>query len=160
MSPFLNYFIAITIIFLVWNESNRLIKNILGFTVFIMSVSFFFFFFLTKPSLYELLKGFLIPRWRPEIWKTIIAVLGTTIVPYNLFLHAALVKHDLNRLQFSFLKRDTIIAVSFGGLISSAIIISAAGAEINKINSINDIYNIDKEVRILTNEYINKKWKF
>ena len=29
-----------------------------------------------------------------------------------------------------------------------------------KINSINDIYNIDKEVRILTNEYINKKWKF
>ena len=29
-----------------------------------------------------------------------------------------------------------------------------------KINTINDIYNIDKEVRILTNEYINKKWKF
>ncbi|MDG2371197.1 MAG: Nramp family divalent metal transporter [Flavobacteriaceae bacterium] len=141
LSPFLNYFIAITIIFLVWNESNRLIKNILGFTVFIMSVSFFFAAILTKPSLYELLKGFLIPRWRPEIWKTIIAVLGTTIVPYNLFLHAALVKHDLNRLQFSFLKRDTIIAVSFGGLISSAIIISAAGAEINQINSINDLGN-------------------
>ena len=29
-----------------------------------------------------------------------------------------------------------------------------------KINTINDIYNIDKEVRILTTKYINKKWKF
>jgi len=140
-SSFLNYFIAIIIIFVVWKENNRLIKNILGITVFVMSISFLFAAILTKPSVYELLKGFLIPRWRPEVWNTIIAVLGTTIVPYNLFLHAALVKHDLNRLQLSYLRRDTIIAVSFGGLISSAIIIAAAGADINQINSINDLGN-------------------
>ena len=29
-----------------------------------------------------------------------------------------------------------------------------------KINTVNDIYNIDKEVRILTTKYINKKWNF
>ena len=87
----------------------------------------------------HVLNGFFIPRWRPDIWKTIIAVLGTTIVPYNLFLHAALVKQDLSCLSTSYLKRDTFIAVSFGGIISSSIIIAAAGANINQIGSINDL---------------------
>ena len=29
-----------------------------------------------------------------------------------------------------------------------------------KINKIDDVYNIDKEIRILTTEYINNKWKY
>ena len=136
---FLLYLIAIIVMIIVLKEDNNLIKKFLGITVLLMSISFMIASVLTKPNIYEVLNGFFIPRWRPDVWRTIIAVLGTTIVPYNLFLHAALVKQDLSCLSISYLKRDTFIAVSFGGIISSSIIIAAAGANINQIGSINDL---------------------
>lgn len=126
-------------LFFVLKENNRLIKNILGIAVLLMSISFMFSAFLTKPPLLELLDGFFVPRWRPDRWATIIAVLGTTIVPYNLFLHAALVKNERDKLEPSFLRRDTMISVCFGGLISSSIVIAAAGTNIDQISSINDM---------------------
>ena len=86
------FFIALIIISLIWKENNRLLKNILLIAVLLMSISFLFAAFLTSPNIQELIKGFLIPKWSPEKWGTIVALLGTTIVPYNLFLHAALVK--------------------------------------------------------------------
>ena len=105
-----------------------------------MSVSFLIAAILTKPNLNDLLYGFFIPRWRPETWSTIVAVLGTTIVPYNLFLHAWLVKKERSKnINFDSLKKDTIIAVSFGGIISTSIVIAAAGANINELVSIDDL---------------------
>ena len=142
ISPlFLLCSIAITIMFMVLKDNNRLIKNILGIAVLIMGLSFFIASALTKPNILEILNGFFIPRWRPDIWKNIISVLGTTIVPYNLFLHAALVKQDSSILNTKHLRRDTFISVCFGGVISSSIIIAAAGANINQIDSINDLGN-------------------
>ena len=105
-----------------------------------MSVSFLIAAILTKPNLNDLLYGFFIPRWRPETWSTIVAVLGTTIVPYNLFLHAWLVKKERSKnINFDSFKKDTIIAVSFGGIISTSIVIAAAGANINELVSIDDL---------------------
>ena len=132
------FLISLIIMIIIMRDNNRLIKNILGIAVLVMSISFLVASILTKPNIYDVLSGFLIPSWSPDMWKTIIAVLGTTVVPYNLFLHAALVKQDLN-LNKSYLIRDTTIAVSFGGIISSSIIITAAGANINQIESINDL---------------------
>ncbi len=133
--------ITTIIMIIVWRDNNRLIKNILGVTVLMMSISFLIASILTKPDIYIILDSFLTPRWRPESWKTIVAVLGTTVVPYNLFLHAALVKKDKNSLNISYLRRDTFIAVAFGGIISSSIIIAAAGSNIDEIQSINDLGN-------------------
>tara|TARA_B100001758_G_scaffold132058_1_gene113608 strand:- start:4096 stop:5289 length:1194 start_codon:yes stop_codon:yes gene_type:complete len=135
----LYFFVGFLTFFFVLRENNRLIKNTLGIAVLLMSISFMFSAFLTKPSLLELLEGFFVPRWRPDTWSTIIAVLGTTIVPYNLFLHAALVKNEIDKLESSFLRRDIIISVCFGGLISSSIVIAAAGTNIDEISSINDM---------------------
>ncbi len=135
----LYFFVGFLTFFFVLKENNRLIKNTLGIAVLLMSISFMFSAFLTKPSLLELLEGFFVPRWRPDTWSTIIAVLGTTIVPYNLFLHAALVKNEIDKLESSFLRRDIIISVCFGGLISSSIVIAAAGTNIDEISSINDM---------------------
>ncbi len=135
----LYFFVGFITFFFVLKENNRLIKNTLGIAVLLMSISFMFSAFLTKPPLLELLEGFIVPRWRPDTWATIIAVLGTTIVPYNLFLHAALVKNEIDKLESSFLRRDTMISVCFGGLISSSIVIAAAGTNIDQISSINDM---------------------
>ncbi len=62
---------------------------------------------------------------------TILALLGTTIVPYNLFLHASAAGHRWSKHRprgdgIRLARRDTIISLSIGGLITAAILITAA----------------------------------
>jgi Mn2+/Fe2+ NRAMP family transporter len=140
INPFLLLIIGVILISIILKQNIKLLKTILGIAVLLMSVSFLIAAILTKPNLNDLLYGFFIPRWRPETWSTILAVLGTTIVPYNLFLHAWLVKKERSKnINFDSFKKDTIIAVSFGGIISTSIVIAAAGANINELVSIDDL---------------------
>tara|TARA_Y100000992_G_scaffold58601_1_gene35688 strand:- start:6 stop:1208 length:1203 start_codon:yes stop_codon:yes gene_type:complete len=139
-SPYLLLIIGITLILIILKENIKFLKIILGIAVFLMSLSFLIAAIITKPDLTDLLSGFFIPKWRPENWSTIVAVLGTTIVPYNLFLHAWLVKNErCKKTSFQSIKKDTIIAISFGGIISVSIIIAAAGSNIDQLVSIDDL---------------------
>tara|TARA_Y100000768_G_scaffold382011_1_gene361613 strand:+ start:334 stop:1536 length:1203 start_codon:yes stop_codon:yes gene_type:complete len=140
LSPYILLIIGITLILIILKENIKFLKIILGIAVFLMSLSFLIAAIITKPDLTDLLSGFFIPKWRPENWSTIVAVLGTTIVPYNLFLHAWLVKNErCKKTSFQSIKKDTIIAISFGGIISVSIIIAAAGSNINQLVSIDDL---------------------
>ena len=140
INPFLLLIIGVILISIILKQNIKLLKTILGIAVLLMSFSFLIAAILTKPNLNNLLYGFLIPRWRPETWSTIVAVLGTTIVPYNLFLHAWLVKKEKSKnINFDSIKKDTFIAISFGGIISASIVIAAAGANINELVSIDDL---------------------
>lgn len=71
----------------------------------------------------------LIPRIPDGATLTAIGLIGTTIVPYNLFLHAALAGQRWNKTSVQSLKEmrhDTISAVGIGGLVSIAILATAA----------------------------------
>ncbi|VAW26532.1 Manganese transport protein MntH, partial [hydrothermal vent metagenome] len=58
---------------------------------------------------------------------TIIGLIGTTVVPYNLFLHASLVKEKWkNKNDLKFARKDTFIAIILGGFVSMSIIIAAS----------------------------------
>ena len=60
---------------------------------------------------------------------TVIALIGTTVVPYNLFLHASAVKnkwHDANDLPAA--RADTATAIGLGGLITILIASTAAAS--------------------------------
>ena len=57
-----------------------------------MSISFLITALITKPDILEILKGALWPSVPEGSLLTIIGLIGTTVVPYNLFLHASLVK--------------------------------------------------------------------
>ena len=139
-ATYLLLIIGITLILIILKENIRVLKTILGTAVLLMSLSFLISAIVTKPDLTDLLTGFFIPKWRSENWSTIVAVLGTTIVPYNLFLHAWLVKKEISKkTSFQSIKKDTIIAISFGGVISVSIIIAAAGSNINQLASIDDL---------------------
>jgi Mn2+/Fe2+ NRAMP family transporter len=59
------------------------------------------------------------------------------VVPYNLFLHAALVKNETFSLRA--LRLDTVFAVTLGGIISLSIIICAAALEGQTIESVADL---------------------
>ncbi|SDS64590.1 NRAMP (natural resistance-associated macrophage protein) metal ion transporters [Maribacter dokdonensis] len=122
---------------LLYLGSYKALEKVFIVLVLIMSLSFVMTAILTKPNMWELLKGILVPSVPKNGILTIIALVGTTVVPYNLFLHAALVsekwksKDDLN-----LAKRDTMVSIILGGLVSISIIISAAAINSLEVNNV------------------------
>ena len=118
----------------------KVLERSLVFLVILMSLAFLITAILTKPSSVEIFKGIFKFDAPDGSLLTIIGLIGTTVVPYNLFLHASLVKekwHDPNDLKYA--KKDTLIAVVLGGIVSMCIIISAASIQTQQINSAADL---------------------
>jgi manganese transport protein len=108
--------------------------------VLLMSVSFIATAIITKPNIIAVLKGMFVPRFPERSILTIIGLVGTTVVPYNLFLHASLVKERWHKKEdLSFARKDTIISIILGGLVSMAIIISAAAIQTTDISNAADL---------------------
>ena len=108
--------------------------------VLIMSISFLITAIVTKPDLLAMLKGMLIPKFPDQSLLMIIGLIGTTVVPYNLFLHASLVKERWHKSEdLSFARKDTIISIILGGLVSMAIIVSAASIPFGEISNAADL---------------------
>ena len=77
---------------LLYLGSYKILEKVLVSLVLIMSVSFIITAIITKPNLAEIFKGTFIPSFPENSLLTVIGLIGTTVVPYNLFLHASLVK--------------------------------------------------------------------
>ncbi|MDA0773585.1 MAG: Nramp family divalent metal transporter [Bacteroidetes bacterium] len=132
--------IGVMAAWVLWKGNTRLIKNILLSVVLLMSASFLIAAILVQPNFMSLVKGLLLPQIPQGDWKLVVALLGTTIVPYNLFLHAALVKSKNSQItSLAALKRDTQYAVCTGGLISICIIIAASAVQGAEISSVTDL---------------------
>lgn len=109
--------------------SYKIIEKTLIVLVTLMSLAFLFTFILTKPDLWKLFSGLFTPRIPDGATLTVIALIGTTVVPYNLFLHAASVaKKWQSPTQLSQARKDLYISIPLGGLISMAILSTAATA--------------------------------
>lgn len=105
----------------------KFLERFFVFLVLLMSISFLFTALLTKPDLKVMLKGMFLPTFTSENILMIIALVGTTVVPYNLFLHSSLVKEKWKSAsELSLAKSDTVVAIIIGGLVSLSIIIAAA----------------------------------
>lgn len=106
----------------------RWVERILIAMVLFMCASFLLTFFLTKPDMGAILGGF-VPTIPEGGLLTAIALIGTTIVPYNLFLHAASVRErwtkesDLTEAQ-----TDSAVSIGIGGLVSITILATAAAS--------------------------------
>ena len=82
----------------------------------------------------------LFPSAPSESLLTIIGIIGTTVVPYNLFLHASLVKEKWNKPEdLSAVRKDTVISIVLGGLVSMAIIISASAVQSGEVSNASDL---------------------
>lgn len=118
----------------------KFLERTLVALVLLMSVSFLITAIVTKPNLLEVFKGMFIPKFPEKSLLTIIGLIGTTVVPYNLFLHTSLVKEKWKTSDdLSFAKKDTTISIVLGGLVSMAIIISAAAINSSEINNAADL---------------------
>ena len=128
--------IGIIAFLLLTSGSSKVIEKVLTALVLIMSTAFMITAILTQPDLTELFKGLLIPKMARDEILIVIGLIGTTVVPYNLFLHSSLVnekwsaKDDLKKVR-----KDLIVSVSLGGVVSLAIIISAGSIQGQSITS-------------------------
>ena len=119
--------IAFTLLYI---GNYKFLERALIALVLVMSLSFIITAIITKPNLLNVLKGLFIPKFPKQSLLTIIGLIGTTVVPYNLFLHAALVKERWKSTKdLKHATKDTIISIILGGLVSMAIIISAASLQ-------------------------------
>lgn len=106
----------------------KLLEKILIFLVFFMSLSFLTTVILVKPDISSILKGF-IPSFPQNSLYLILALVGTTVVPYNLFLHSSAVRQKWsNPSRLSQVKKDLVLAVCLGGVISASVVITSAVA--------------------------------
>lgn len=125
---------------LLWIGKYKILERSLIFFVVIMSLSFLVTAVATRPSLAQIFSGLFRFSTPESSLLSIIGLVGTTIVPYNLFLHTELVREKWSsKADLPFAIKDMLIALTLGGLISMSIIITAAGVEATTINNAADL---------------------
>lgn len=108
--------------------SYRRIERLLIALVVLMALAFIGSAVLVRPDLSALVAG-LVPRVPTGGLLTAVALIGTTIVPYNLFLHAAAARERWpagDAAALSAARTDTGVCVGLGGLVSILILATAA----------------------------------
>lgn len=120
--------------------SYKVLEKVFIALVLIMSLSFLLTAMVTKPDLLAIFKGTFVPTIPEGSILNMMALVGTTVVPYNLFLHASLVsekwKHESD---LPYARKDTIMAIALGGLVSMAIVIAAASIPSGEITNVMDL---------------------
>jgi manganese transport protein len=111
----------------------RLLERVLITLVLLMSTVFIATAVLVAPNIGQLLSGLVTPSLPSGSSLTVIALIGTTVVPYNLFLHANAVREKWDAATpldqaLSEARVDTTLSVGLGGLITLAILSTAAAA--------------------------------
>ncbi len=134
------WIIGLIAFLLLYLGSYKTLEKVFISLVLMMSVSFVLTAILTKPDIEEVLMGLLIPVIPKNSLFNIIALIGTTVVPYNLFLHASLVREKWNSSEdLGSVRRDTFLSIGLGGIISIAIIISAAAISSTEVKDALDL---------------------
>ncbi len=113
---------------LLYTGSYKLVEKFLVGLVVAMSLIFITTAIIVRPDLSLIAQG-LIPSVPEGSLLIVIALIGTTVVPYNLFLHASAVQErwkDASGIKES--KTDILVSMILGGLITMAVIITASAA--------------------------------
>lgn len=110
---------------LLWQGKYRSIANLLGIVVAVMGVIFFIVAANSNVSAVEVGYAMLIPGWNPEASLLIIGLIGTTIVPYNLFLASGISQGQ----NIREMRIGLILAIIIGGFISMGILIAGTQVE-------------------------------
>ncbi|MEM1260773.1 MAG: Nramp family divalent metal transporter, partial [Bacteroidota bacterium] len=135
--PFLMGLIAF---FLLWFGNYKSLERTFIVLISLMSLSFLVTAILTGPDWMALFKGLLVPNFPEEGILTIIALIGTTIVPYNLFLHASLVNEKWKSIaSLKDAKWDTVVSIGLGGIVSMSIIVAASAIPLDEITGAADL---------------------
>ena len=124
--------VGILVLILLGTRIFKMLEQILTVLVVIMSLLFLLTMITIEIDYSKLLRGLLIPNVTPSSLLTIMALIGTTVVPYNLFLHADASKRKWKDQEVTQAlnnsRADTAISIGLGGLITLAIMSTSAVA--------------------------------
>ncbi|MFZ9003133.1 MAG: Nramp family divalent metal transporter [Robiginitalea sp.] len=125
---------------LLWFGSYRILERVFTALVLLMSLSFLPTAILTKPDPMEILKGLFMPDLNAGALLTVVALIGTTVVPYNLFLYTSLVSEKWDSAKaLGPMRSDIGISVVVGGLVSMAIVVTAAAGDTQTLHGVMDL---------------------
>ncbi|EFK54546.1 Nramp family divalent metal transporter [Corynebacterium genitalium ATCC 33030] len=128
--PVLSCIIVAVIVVLLLTGSYKVIEKFMTALVIILALIFLITAVAVKPDLGAMFKGIFVPGLPDGSVLTAIALIGTTVVPYNVFLHSNLVQEkwgdEPGKLSLKKARVDNIVSISIGGLITLAIVATAA----------------------------------
>ena len=139
----INYFpliIGLIAFIVLYQGDYKILERSLISLVLIMSISFFITAIMTKPNLTLLVKGAIRPNINSNNLVVVLGLIGTTVVPYNLFLHSSLVSEkwkSIDKLKVA--RLESFISILIGGLVSLSIIITAASVNNQEITGVIDL---------------------
>ncbi len=124
--------LAVAAVLAIGGNSKKLLAALVGI-VLAMSVAFLVTALVTKPDVGQIGRGLVQIQVPEKSLLTVLALIGTTVVPYNLFLHASTVQQrwsasdDVDS-SIREARLDTAFAITLGGLVTMAIVATAAAA--------------------------------
>ncbi|MFT6897185.1 MAG: manganese transport protein [Paraglaciecola sp.] len=110
-----------------YRGSYRQVERLLMVLVLFMAVAFIGTFVVSKPDMSAFFQGLFTPTLPDNSLITVVALIGTTVVPYNLFLHASAAKKrwqgegDLRAAR-----TDSVVSIGLGGIVAMFIVSTAA----------------------------------
>lgn len=108
-----------------WIGTPRVVTTVLAATVAFMGIAFLATAFLLSPPAGQVVRGSVVPAVPAGSGLLILGLVGTTVVPYNLFLGSGIARgQNLRDIRFGL-----SVAVVLGGLISMGILIAGADVE-------------------------------
>ena len=124
--------VGILVLILLGTRIFKMLEQILTVLVVIMSLLFLLTMITIEIDYAKLLRGLFIPTVTASSLLTIMSLIGTTVVPYNLFLHADASKRKWKDQEVTQAlnnsRVDTAISIGLGGLITLAIMSTSAVA--------------------------------
>ncbi|MBT6729352.1 MAG: Nramp family divalent metal transporter [Cryomorphaceae bacterium] len=133
-------FIGLIAFVILYQGNYKILERSLVLLVIIMSVSFFITAIMTKPDITNLLNGIFKPKVNSSNLIVVLGLIGTTVVPYNIFLHSSLVSEKWNSIdKLKVARIESFISILLGGLVSLSIIITAASVSNQNVNGVIDL---------------------
>lgn len=121
--------------FLLYFEKTKSVPQILGALVAIMGLGLFYAAFNVEVKWSELATGLFVPQLPDGSTLIILGLIGTTIVPYNIFLGSGLAEGK----ELKSVRSGLIFSILLGGLISMAVVV--VGTSVNGQFSFENLFN-------------------
>tara|TARA_Y200000002_G_scaffold89357_1_gene71774 strand:+ start:2802 stop:3992 length:1191 start_codon:yes stop_codon:yes gene_type:complete len=133
-------FIGLIAFIILYQGDYKILERILILLVIIMSSSFFIAAIMTKPNISSLIDGIISPELNSSNLIIVLGLIGTTVVPYNLFLHSSLVSEKWSSPdKLKVARLESFFSILVGGLVSLSIIITAASVNNNDVTGVIDL---------------------
>ena len=133
-------FIGLIAFVILYQGDYKILEKSLVSLVIVMSISFFITAIMTRPDIISLLKGIFKPQVNSSNLIVVLGLIGTTVVPYNIFLHSSLVSEKWNSIEKLKVARiESFISILLGGLVSLSIIITAASVSNQNVTGVIDL---------------------